>query len=39
MGSLPTFELEVLIGRIVPMAVVPGRLVVAQMQTFVQVWW
>jgi hypothetical protein len=39
LGSLPKFRLEAPNGRIAPMAVVLGRLAVARMQTFVQVWW
>jgi len=38
-GGLPKIRLEALNGRIAPMAVVPGRLAVAQMQMLAQVWW
>jgi hypothetical protein len=37
-GWLPTFRLKALNGWIAPISVVPGRLPVAQMQTFGEVW-
>jgi hypothetical protein len=37
-GGLPKFRLELLNGRIAPISVVPGRLSVARMQTFAEVW-
>jgi hypothetical protein len=37
--ALPEFRLNPLNGRTAPMAVVPGRLAVARMQTLASKWW